>query len=250
MALPERRRIMSISVAELMTERVIAVRENAAFTEIVAVVRRSGVASLPVIDAGNHVIGIVSEDDLMCKEAGQGRKRGFFGHLLRRRDHRKMVGTTAGELMSSPAVTVIAATPAREAARLMYQHGIHQLPVVDPGSDRLRGIVTRSDLLAVYQRPDQDIRRDIVSDIIEDSFAMDPDRFTVTVAQGIVEIHGEVKRRAIVVALAEAIERVDGVIALKNHLTSRWDGVSPTPGSPTGGPGWHSPPTRWPHGRG
>ncbi|MFL6056384.1 MAG: CBS domain-containing protein [Actinoallomurus sp.] len=220
---------MNISVAELMSERVIAVRENAAFTEIVAVMRRCHVASLPVIDADSRVIGLVSEDDLLCKEADQGRKTGFTGRVLGRRDRRKIAGRIARELMTSPAVTVTADTPAREAARLMYRHRIHQLPVLDPATGRLRGIVTRSDLLSVYERPDEDIRRDILAEVIEDTFAMDPDRFRVNVTDGTVTIRGEVQRRSVAVTLAEAIKRVDGVVAFKNHLAYQRDDTSPTP---------------------
>ncbi|MGI8334291.1 CBS domain-containing protein [Actinomadura scrupuli] len=220
---------MSISVRELMTDRVIAVRENATFAEMVAVVRRYDLASMPVIDEGDHVVGIVSEDDLLLKEAGGPPYARPFGRFLRRRDHRKAAGTTAGEVMSSPAVTVTPATPAREAARLMHRRGIHQLPVVDAGNGRLKGMLSRSDLLAVYQRPDEDIRREILADVIEDGFALDPGGFTVTVVRGIVDLHGNVERRVVIGPLAEAIGRVDGVIQLRNHLTALWDDVSPTP---------------------
>lgn len=94
---------------------------------------------------------------------------------------------------------------------------------------RLKGILSRSDLLAVYQRPDEDIRREILADIIEDGFGLDLARFTVTVVRGTVDLQGNVERRVVIGPLAEAIERVDGVIELENHLTALWDDVSPTP---------------------
>lgn len=214
---------MSVSVADVMSERVIAVRQNAEFAQIVAAMRRFRIASLPVIDAEDRVVGLVSEDDILLKEADQDRGRGFLRRFRRRAGRPGQAGTTAAELMNSPAVTVTAATPAREAARAMYRHRIHQLPVVDPGSGRLTGIVTRSDLLAVYERPDEDIRREILYDIIEDTLGMDPEWFTVGVVGGTVTIRGEVERRSAGQRLAEAIGHVEGVVTVADHLVCRQD---------------------------
>lgn len=220
---------MSVSVADVMSKRVIAVRQNAEFREIVAAMRRFHIASLPVIDADDRVIGLVSEDDLLHREAGQDRARGFLGRLRRRAGRPAAAGTTAGELMNAPAVTVTKTTPAREAARAMYRHRIHQLPVIDPASGRLTGIVTRSDLLAVYERPDEDIRREILYDIIEHTLGMDPERFRVSVAGGAVTIRGEVEHRSAGVRLADAVGHVEGVVAVTDHLTCKRDDTRSVP---------------------
>lgn len=219
---------MDICVADVMSERVIAVRQNAGFAEIAEVMRRFAVASLPVIDGDHRVIGLVSEDDMLLKEARRGRG-GIAGWRHHRAERRKMAGATARDLMTAPAVSVTASTPAREAARTMYRRRIHQLPVVDPATGRLRGIVTRSDLLGVYDRPDEDIRREIRTDVIEDDLRMDPSRFAVTVADGTVTISGRLERRSAIPDVIEAIERVDGVVAVTNHLTYRWDDSAPMP---------------------
>jgi CBS domain-containing protein len=116
-------------------------------------------------------------------------------------------------------VTVTAATPAREAARVMYRHRIHQLPVVDATSGRLTGIVTRSDLLAVYERPDEDIRREILYDVIEDTLGLPSERFDVGVVGGTVTIRGRLERHSAALRLAEAIAHVGGVITVMDHLT-------------------------------
>jgi len=181
--------------------------------------RRFCIASLPVIDRDDRVIGVVTEDDLLARQA-RAPTRGWRALLGGRRGRD---GSTAGELMTSPALTVTAVTPAREAARTMYRHRIHQLPVIDPASDRLIGIVTRSDLLAVYERPDEEIRREIVYEIIEDGFGLDPGGFVVTVALGTVTIRGEVARRSIARSLVDAIGRVEGVVSVADHLTHRLD---------------------------
>jgi len=214
---------VGVSVAEVMSERVVAVRKNATFPEIIAAMRRFHIASLPVIDSDDRVIGVISEDDLLVREADENRRSGLLGRLRRRTGKTQAMATIASELMSSPAVTVTRATSAREATRAMYQHRIHQLPVVDPGSGRLTGIVTRSDLLAVYERPKEDIHREIVYDIIEDAMGMAPERFTVSVDRGAVTLRGEVDRRSTAVTLTEAVRHVEGVVMVTDQLTYRRD---------------------------
>lgn len=212
---------MNAIVGEVMSDQVIAVREDASFAEIVAAMRRFHIASLPVIDQDNRVVGVLTQDDLLVREAGPA--RGRLARFFRRPSRRKQTARTAGELMTSPALSVTAVTPAREAARTMYRNRIHQLPVIDPASDRLIGIITRSDLLAVYERPDEEIRREIVYDVVEDGFGLDADGFIVTVALGTVTIRGEVERRSTARALAEAIRRIEGVVNVSDRLSYRVD---------------------------
>lgn len=226
---------MSVSVADVMSERVVAVRQNARVTEIVAAMRRFHVTSLPVIDSESRVMGLVSEDDLLRREAATGRGRGLLRWLRERSGgpHRDSARdterkpATAADLMCSPAVTVTAATPARDAARAMYRHRVRQLPVVDPVSGRLTGTVTRSDLLAVYERPDADIRREILQDVIGGTLRLDPGRFTVNVLNGTVTIRGEVDRRTVASRLAEAIRHVEGVVSVADQLVYGWDDRAP-----------------------
>ena len=210
---------MSVPVAEVMSERVVAVRGDAEFGEIVSAMRRFHVASLPVIDADGRVIGLISEDDVLAKEADQPRSRGLLGRFRRRAGRPKAAATTAAELMSSPAVTVTRSTTARQAARTMFRHRVHQLPVVDAASGRLIGMVTRSDLLAVYERPAEDIQRDVLYDLIEDVFGMDSRRFTVTVDHGTVTLRGDVRDRSAAGALTEAVRHVEGVVTVVDQLS-------------------------------
>lgn len=214
---------------EVMSDRVIAVRENADFAEIVRAIRRFHVASLPVIDGTDRVVGVISEDDLLAREADQRRRTGFLGRLFPRTGRAKATAVTAGELMSSPAVTVTRTTPVSEATRAMFRHRIHQLPVVHPETGRLVGIVSRSDLLAVYERPDEEIRRDILYDVIEDEQAMDPERFTVGVDHGMVTLRGDVHRRFAVHDLIDAVRRVEGVVEVTDELTHRHDDTPSAP---------------------
>ena len=92
--------------------------------------------------------------------------------------------------MTRPPVTIGPDEPVSHAARMMYSHRVKRLPVT--GEDgRLIGIVTRSDVLSVYGRPDADIHREITKDLILDVFLCAPDTFKVTVKDGIVTIEGK-----------------------------------------------------------
>lgn len=227
---------VGVSVADVMRDQVVAVRERARFAEIVAAMRRFHISSLPVIDAEDRVIGLISNYDLLLGDVtyGLGAARfgrfscfGRFGRFVHWAERPDVAGRLAVELMSAPPVTVTAATPAREAAREMYRCRIHQLPVVDAATGRLTGIVTRSDLLAMYERPDEEIRREILYDIIEHTLAMPPARFEVTAVGGTVTIRGRIERRSDALRLAEAIAHVAGVITVVDQLKFQLDDTGP-----------------------
>lgn len=221
-----------VSVAEVMRDQVVAVRERARFNEIVAAMQRFHISSMPVIDSEDRVIGLISNYDLLFGEYKRGFddvRGGLLRRLLRRSARSDVLGKVATDLMSAPAVTVTACTPAREAAREMYRCGIHQLPVVDPATGRLTGVVTRSDLLAVYERPDEDIRHEILHDIIERTLGLPPERFEVGCVGGTVTIRGRLERRSAALRLAEAIAHVGGVIAVGDHLTYDLDDTATKP---------------------
>jgi CBS domain-containing protein len=222
---------MTVSVADVMRDHVVAVREKARGGEILGAMRRFHITSVPVIDAEGRVIGLISVNDLLVADDDFQRGNGALGRFRRRAGGPERSGRVATDLMSVPPITVTATTPARDAARAMYRHRVHQLPVVDPRTGRLTGIVTRSDLLAVYERPDEDIRREILYDIVRDTLAMDPERFSVSVVGGTVTICGELERRSAALRLAHAIQHVGGVIAVIDHLTHRADDTMPHAGS-------------------
>lgn len=221
-----------VSVAEVMRHQVVAVREAARLAEIVTAMRRYRISSVPVIDAEDRVIGLISQHDLLALDdryGPDGVRRGLLGRLLSRGGRTDVTSKVATEVMSAPAATVTADTPAREAAREMYRRNIHQLPVIDPATGRLTGIITRADLLAVYERPDEDIRREILYDIIEHTLGMAPERFEVTCVGGTVTIRGRLGRRSAALRLAEAIANVGGVIAVRDHLAYELDDTATKP---------------------
>ena len=190
---------MSVTVKDVMTPDVIAVRSDTSFKDMASLLSTSRISALPVLDETEQVIGVVSEADMLIKEADQASDPGFFTGIRRRRDHEKAAGICAADLMTSPAIAIRPDEPVQHAARLMYDRGVKRLVVVDDAG-RLLGIVSRSDVLGVFGRPDEDIRREVTGDVILRGFLTDPRLFDVRVRD-------------------EAVQRLDGVVAVRDQLT-------------------------------
>lgn len=211
---------MNSSVSDVMTKNVVAVRETARYKDIVAVMRRRRVSAFPVVDSAGRVVGVVSEADLLLKEAVAASASAASGPWWagrRRRERAKAAGVSAGELMSKPAVTIAKDATVAQAARAMYEHRVKRLPVVDD-SGRLVGIVSRVDVLGVFDRPDEQIRDEVTKKVIAEEFALDPSAFDVTVTAGIVTITGHVERHAVASHLIDAVRYVEGVVDVRDRI--------------------------------
>ena len=148
---------MRTAVKDVMTSRVVWVRKDAPYKEMAARLRENRVSAFPVLDDEGKVVGVVSEADLLTKEALDGGYDGMPGMitgLLRRKEQGKARGVTAADLMTHPAVTISPDADVENAARLMYKGKIKRLPVVD-SDGRLTGIISRADVLSVVDRSDQ-----------------------------------------------------------------------------------------------
>jgi CBS domain-containing protein len=153
------------TVKDVMSTLPVWVSETASFREIAARLRECRVSAFPVLDAHGKVIGVVSEADLLAKEAVLGEPGGIAGvlaGLMHRAAQAKAAGVTAADLMTSPAVTIGPGDTVEHAARLMYDRKVKRLPVVDQGG-RLVGIISRTDILAVFDRTDAEIREEIMT---------------------------------------------------------------------------------------
>jgi CBS domain-containing protein len=209
---------MRSTVRDVMTTRVVAVRKDASFKEMIARMRTARISAFPVVDQGGKVVGVVSEADLLNKEADQATSPGTIAGLLHFRFHEKAAGVAAGELMTSPAVTIGPDVPVTEAARVMRDRRVKRLPVVD-ADGRLAGIVSRMDVLSVYERPDGQIRGEVATGVIAGRFLLDPLDFDVSVESGIVTIAGCAESRAVALTLIAAIRNVEGTVAVRDRLS-------------------------------
>lgn len=220
---------MNATVRDVMTTHVVAVRKNASYKDMAVRLRDYRVSAFPVLDDEDKVVGIVSEADLLTKEALDGEVPGFFGGILRHKEQVKASGVTAADLMTTPAVTIGADETVAHAARLMYGRRVRRLPVVT-ADEHLIGIISRADVLSVYSRPDSEIKREITDKVILDTFLVDPARFTVTVKDGIVTIEGKPETSTTGRDIIDAIRHVEGVVSVRDRLTYPPDEGSASPG--------------------
>ncbi|MFI7535811.1 CBS domain-containing protein [Streptosporangium sp. NPDC049376] len=199
--------MMRVTVKDVMTRRVVSVTEGTCFKDIAETLLEHGVSAVPVLDGDGHVVGVVSEADLVRRE------RFRTGSPRPGRE-------TARDLMSAPAVTVPVDAPVVTAGRLMEHHGVKRLPVTD-GHGHLAGIVSRCDLLKVFARSDDDIAREIRRDVLSRSLWMDTSRIRVVVADGVVTLSGRMTLRKDVRLAVRMTGQVDGVVNVVDELT--WD---------------------------
>jgi CBS domain-containing protein len=210
--------VKTTTVQRVMTASVVAVREDADFKEMVTAMRSHRISAFPVLDAAGRVIGVVSEADLLVKEATPGPPPGLVRLAWMLRERSKATGLTAADVMTKPAVTIREDAPVGDAARLMQSRRVKHLPVVDDDG-RLRGIVSRADVLSVFERPDDEIRDEVVKGIIVADFGLDPELLVVTVRSGIVTVTGSVERRADALGLLGAIRHAEGVVGVRDRLS-------------------------------
>ncbi|MEW5632887.1 CBS domain-containing protein [Streptomyces hydrogenans] len=190
-----------LKVGGLMTDDVVSALPDTSFRDVAKLLAEHDITGLPVVDADDHVVGVVSESDLLARRA-----------------------LTARGVMSTPAVTVHAEEAAADAARLMVRRGVERLPVVDE-EERLVGIVTRRDLLRVFLRPDPEIRRRIREEVLADAMDLPPDAVDVHVLDGVVTLAGRLRQRSQASTLRRLAERVEGVVAVVDRLSAGDDGT-------------------------
>jgi CBS domain-containing protein len=218
---------MSARVGDVMTADPVAVRADASFKEIAARLRELHVSAFAVLDADDRVIGVVSEADLLPKEALEAGYEGHREPLARLRHHaerKKAMGLDASDVMSTPPLTIGPYDLVSHAAHIMYDHGLTCLPVVEDG--RLAGMITRGDVLSVFGRSDADIRSEIVRRVILGYFLADPATFTVTVRDGVVTIKGRPETAEVGQDIVTSVRHVEGVVAVRDQLTYP-SGLSP-----------------------
>lgn len=138
-----------MKVRDVMTSAVITVQPETTFKETAQRLLDYGVTGLPVVDDKGRLVGLVTEADLMSKEAFGTRQHRPLEALLdlltgEARWVGKAAGLTAGQVMTTDVVTARPNEDMRVAARRMLDRQVKRLPVVE--DDRLVGIVSRHDL--------------------------------------------------------------------------------------------------------
>jgi CBS-domain-containing membrane protein len=186
-------------IKHVMTTDVALVRDYTDFKDIVKLLAVRGVSAAPVVDNENRVIGVVSNADLLAKQSQYETPGGLARLRIMRRNRAraKAAATVAADLMTTPAITIDPESTVVHGARLLAQHNIKRLPVIDTDG-RLIGIVARQDLLSVFLRKDNVIRDEIVHDVFEHGLGVtvNPTTVDVKVHDGMVTLHGDWRPRA------------------------------------------------------
>lgn len=137
--------------ADVMTTDVITVSLDTEVQEIAGLMLKHRISAVPVIDANQRVLGVVSEGDLMCREENETDQRSswwvsmLLSPTVNTERYIKTHGRKASEIMSRDVVSVEEETPLYEIARLLERHRIKRVPVTRGGL--LTGLVSRANLL-------------------------------------------------------------------------------------------------------
>jgi CBS-domain-containing membrane protein len=219
------------TVSDVMTHAVVAVGRDARFKEIVEAMQKWKVSALPVLEGDGRVVGVVSEADLLPKEAQRESDPSRLAQLQGLTGAVKAEALTADQLMSAPAITVHADATLAEAARTMAQRRVKRLPVVDAGGI-LRGVVSRADLLKVFLRSDDEIAAEVRREVITPLFGPASPSVDVSVTEGVVVLRGSVDTDAPVPVAVRLARAVEGVVNVECHLSGHPDPSA----SPVSGP--------------
>lgn len=225
--------ISMMIVRDVMSRAVVSVRPDAPLREVARLLVEHRISGLPVVDDQGTLLGVVSEADFLLKEQGAEAVRHrplarLFGESRESRAQLAKLGAlTAGEAMTSPALTIPSSRRIVEAAALMSARQVNRLPVVDDG--RIVGIVTRADLIRAYVRSDDDLAGTIRQDVLLRTLWLDPGQFTVDVKDGVASVGGRVERRSTADMIGRAVRAVPGIVEADLHVTWAVDDIHHRP---------------------
>jgi CBS domain-containing protein len=204
-----------------MTARadVVSVSAEATLKDVARLMVEHHISGVPVVDAEGRVLGVVSEADIVRSEtAGTGRA-GVLARARALAGHRAGVSmpSTAGEAMTSPAVTIRSDRSIMQAAHEIADRGVNRLPVVDE-DERLVGIVTRADVVRAFVRPDAEIARELREAVVGRLVAPDAGAIEVAVTDGVVLLTGDVASSTTARLVEYLASRAPGVVELRSEL--------------------------------
>lgn len=204
------------SVRDVMATRVVAVGATTPFKEVAALLVGHRLTALPVVRDDGRLLGMLSEADLLPHPEGRPSRFARAWRALRGPGRRTVNPVVAAGLATVPARTIGPDADLAEAARVFREHGLRRMPVVDDAG-RLVGMISRSDLLSLYLRPDAEILREIRG-VLRDRLWLDPECLQVTVQGGIVTLRGQLDRKSSVPIVGRVVRRTPGVVSVDNQL--------------------------------
>ena len=219
---------------DIMTPNVITIAPSLGVEEIAQLLLSCNISGVPVIDAEDRLIGLVSEGDLLWRrEGGTERQRSWWLGLLasseeRAREFVKTHGRTAEDVMTREVITVDADTPVGEIARILERRHIKRVPVVEGGkivgivsrANLLHGLATHKDRISITPSPDDRAIREQVQALVAKEDWITPGSLNALVADGVAELWGWIDSGDERKALLAAVGELDGVKVVVDHLGS------------------------------
>ena len=139
---------LDMLVRDVMSRNVLAITKYESIIRVADILTERDLSGLPVVDNKNKVIGIICHADILSM-VGVSREHTFkdlLKYMLGERLPERRLGDLAGDIMTSPALTIKPDTNIAEAVKMMEEKRIGRLIVVDD-KNTLIGILTRADIL-------------------------------------------------------------------------------------------------------
>ncbi len=217
---------------DVMTRDVATVTPETRVEDIAKLLLRRDISGVPVVDARGRLVGMVSEGDLIRRGETEGRRSWWLNLLTgpeeRARDYLKAHGGHAEDVMTREVVSVSEETPVGEIARILERRRIKRVPVVRDG--KLVGLVSRANLLhglashreriSIAPSPDDRTIREKILALVKREGWITHGALNVIVNEGVVELWGWVDSRDERKALMAAVEGIEGVKKVNDHLGS------------------------------
>lgn len=221
-----------MQAVDVMTKNVVSVEADAEVREIASLLLKHRISAVPVIDANGHVIGLVSEGDLMRRAENDTEERHawWLAKLLSTHDNPaeyiKSHGRKAADVMTRDVITVTEDKPLHEIAALLERNHIKRVPVVR--DRRLVGIISRANLLHGLatsgggsgkraSASDRELREKVMKEMTE-AAGVDARFINATVKDGVVQLWGVLYSATEQKAAEVAAQNVPGVKSVENNI--------------------------------
>lgn len=200
-------------VRDVMTDDVVTARPDASISELVGVLTRERISAVPVVSEDGRLLGIVSEADLAARIPG-------LGAAPRRLT--KTRPPKASDVMNRPVQTAAPGELLATAARRMHKRKVRRLIVTDDAG-RAVAVVSRADLMRLYTRGDDTLRREITEQVLKKTLWIGPAQVRADVDAGVVTLTGEVGRRSTAEIAARLSADVPGVSHVVDNIAYAFD---------------------------
>lgn len=147
---------MNKTVGEVMTPNPITVTPETPLQTAIKLLAEHRISGLPVVNDQQKLVGVISDTDLMWQESGVDAPPYIMlldsiiylqNPARYEKELHKALGQTVGEVMNDVPISIQPTQTLREAAHLMNDKKIRRLPVLEPDTQKLIGILTQGDII-------------------------------------------------------------------------------------------------------